>query len=206
MTNAKSPASSRQPGKNPPLLPGNYYHLYNRGVNRQAIFFCKENWRFFIQKMRQYFNSDLIIILAYCLMPNHYHLLVYLRAENISNKVMQPFGTSYVKAINRQQKRVGPLYQGRYKAKNVDNDTYLAHLTRYIHLNPVRAGLVDHPADWPYSSYTDYIGTRSGTLPQTDLILSQFVSQAAYQTFVEGNNDPQEKTFRRNLTQYTVFD
>jgi putative transposase len=204
MTKSKSLASS--PGKNPPLLPGNYYHFYNRGVNRQPIFFHKENWGFFIKKLRHYFKPAQIIILAYCLMPNHYHLLVYLLAENIGNTVMQPFGTSYVKAINRQQKRVGPLYQGPFKAKHVDNEAYLAHLTRYIHLNPVRAGLVDHPADWPYSSYTDYIGLRRGTLPQTELILSQFDSQADYQTFVEGDDEPQDLTFRQNLARYAVFD
>ena len=156
--------------------------------------------------MRHYFISDLILILAYCLMPNHYHLLVYLQAENVGNKVMQPFGTSYVKAVNRQQKRVGPLYQGPFKAKHVDSDAYLSHLTRYIHLNPVRAKLVDHPADWPYSSYGDYIGTRSGTLPHREYILSQFASPADYRDFVEGDNDPQDITFKRKLASYTMFD
>ena len=111
-------------------------------------------------------------------------------AEDIGNKVMQPFGTSYVKSVNKQQKRVGPLYQGPFKAKHVDNDAYLSYLTRYIHLNPVRAKLVKHPADWPYSSYSDYIGIRNGTLPQTDLILSQFATQADYRDFVEGDNEP----------------
>ena len=113
--------------------------------------------------MRRYFNPDVLSLLAYCLMPNHYHLLVYLKTENISKKVMQPFGTSYVKAVNKQQKRVGPLYQGPFKAKLVDNDTYLAHLTRYIHLNPVYANLVGHPADWPYYSYTEYVCVSQGT-------------------------------------------
>jgi len=205
MSESKSLASSR-PGKNPPLLPGNYYHFYNRGVNRQLIFLHKDNWRFFLQRMRQYFIPEIIIILAYCLMPNHYHLLVYLRGEDVGNKVMQPFGTSYVKAVNRQQKRVGPLYQGPFKARHVDSDVYLAHLTRYIHLNPVRARLVDHPADWPYSSYSDYIGTRNGTLPQTEFILSQFASQADYRDFVEGDNDPLDITFKQRLASYAVFD
>ncbi len=204
---SKSLASlPKSPGKNPPLLLGHYYHFYNRGVNRQPIFFHKDNWRFFIQKMRDYFISDLILILAYCLMPNHYHLLVYLRAEEVGNKVMQPFGTSYVKAINRQQKRVGPLYQGPFKAKHIDSDAYLAHLTRYIHLNPVRARLVDHPADWPYSSYSDYIGTRNGILPHPEFILSQFASPADYRDFVEGDNDPQDITFKQKLASYAIFD
>lgn len=194
------------PGKNPPLLPENYYHLYNRGVNRQPIFFIKDNWRFFIQKMRQYFLPDLLTILAYCLMPNHYHILVWIKAHGIGNKVMQPFGTSYVKAVNKQQKRVGPLYQGPFKARHVDSDGYLAYVTRYIHLNPVRARLVDHPADWPYSSYNDYIGLRNGKLPQTDLILGQFPSRLAYRDFVESDSEPENIEFKRKLASYTVFD
>ena len=198
--------TSTAPSKKPLLLPGNYYHFYNRGVNRQPIFFQKENWGFFIKQMRRYFQTDLLIVLAYCLMPNHYHLLVYLKAENISKKVMQPFGTSYVKAINKQQKRVGPLYQGPFKAKHVDSDAYLTHLTRYIHLNPVRAKLVDHPADWPYSSYNEYIGTRNGTLPQTDFILSQFASRDTYRGFVEGSSEPQSIDFQQKLASYAVFD
>ena len=188
------------------LTPGNYYHLYNRGVNRQPIFFNQENWRFFIRKMRQYFLPDLLDVLAYCLMPNHYHILVYLKTENISDKVMQPFGTSYVKAVNKQQKRVGPLYQGPFKARHVDSEDYLVCLTRYIHLNPVRARLVDRPAEWPYSSYCDYIGMRHGTLAQTGFILSQFVSYTAYRDFVEGGSEPRSLEFKQTLASYAVFD
>jgi REP element-mobilizing transposase RayT len=192
--------------KKPPLLPENYYHFYNRGVNRQDIFFCQENWRFFIQQMRYYLQPEFLDIVAYCLMPNHYHLLVYLKTEAISIKVMQPFGTSYVKAVNKQQKRVGPLYQGPFKARHVDTDGYLTHVTRYIHLNPVRARLVEHPADWPYSSYNDYIGLRQGTLPKTDIILSQFASREAYREFVEEVSEPRDREFRQKLELYTMFD
>jgi REP element-mobilizing transposase RayT len=187
-------------------LPENYYHFYNRGVNRQDIFFCQENWRFFIQQMRYYLQPEFLDIVAYCLMPNHYHLLVYLKTEAISIKVMQPFGTSYVKAVNKQQKRVGPLYQGPFKARHVDTDGYLTHVTRYIHLNPVRARLVEHPADWPYSSYNDYIGLRQGTLPKTDIILSQFASREAYREFVEEVSEPRDREFRQKLELYTMFD
>ena len=168
---------------------GNYYHLYNRGVNQQPIFLQHRNWGFFIERLRHYFQPELIDIIAYCLMPNHYHLLVYLRIDELSEKVMQPFGVSYTKAINRQEKRVGPLFQGPFKARHVDREAYLLHLSRYIHLNPVAAGLVESPAEWPYSSYRDYIGIRHGTLPQPDVILAQFNSPTEYQRFVEGVDD-----------------
>jgi REP element-mobilizing transposase RayT len=178
---------------------GHYYHLYNRGVSRQPIFFEKANWGFFIRRLRHYCQPDLIDIIAYCLMPTHYHLLVYLKTDALSQRIMQPFGVSCAKSINRQQNRVGPLFQGPFKAKHVDKQAYLTQLFRYIHLNPVVAGLVRSPADWPYSSYRDYIGQRNGTLPRTDIILAQFPSCAAYQAFVESTDDAEFKSIEHLL-------
>ena len=80
-------------------------------------------------------------------MPTHYHLLVYLKIDSLSKQIMQPFGLSYTKAINRQQRRVGSLFQGPFQAVWVDRDEYLLHLSRYIHVNPVTAGMVAWPED-----------------------------------------------------------
>ena len=96
---------------------GYYYHIYNRGVNRQAIFFNDENWGYFMRRLRHYCTSELIEIIAYCLMPNHYHLLVYLKDNNLSTKVMQPLAVSYTKSVNRQQGRVGPIFQGAFQSE-----------------------------------------------------------------------------------------
>lgn len=172
-------------------IPGHYYHIYNRGVNRQPIFFAKHNWGFFIQRLRDYFTEETAIIIAYCLMPNHYHLLVQVLCDDFGLTVMQPFSTSYTKAINNEQNRVGSLFQGRHKGVHVDNDGYLLHLSRYIHRNPVTAKFVTNPADWHFSSYRDYIGLRQGKLPKPEIILSQFISTAEYAAYVEaGDNDP----------------
>ncbi|MCB0037983.1 MAG: transposase, partial [Anaerolineales bacterium] len=161
-----------------------------RGVDRQPIFFARENWGFFIQRMHQYFQPQYVDVIAYCLMPNHYHILVYIKVDDeFGTRVMQPFGTSYVKAVNRYKKRIGPLFQGRYKAKLVDSGQYLHTLTRYIHLNPVCARLVDDPADWPYSSYLDYVGLRNGQLPKPDIILEQFETRDSYRKFVLDQQD-----------------
>jgi len=178
----------------PTLAANHYYHFYNRGVNREQIFLQQENWLFFLTKVRQYFRPNLIDIIAYCLMPNHYHMLVYLKTDQISREVMQPFTTSYVKAINKQHGRVGPLFQSRFQAKHVDSGPYLAELTRYIHLNPVRAGLVDHPENWPYSSYNEYIGLRRGTLPHPETVMAAFSTPQAYRQFVE-QEDPNDNPF-----------
>lgn len=178
---------------------GYTYHLYNRGVNRQPIFFRDENWGYFIKRIRHYFRPELVDIVAYCLMPTHYHLLVDLKTDYLSKQIMQPFGLSYTKAINKQQERVGPLFQGPFRAVWVDRDEYLLHLSRYIHLNPVTAGLVDQPEEWAFSSYRDYIGLRQGSLPATEAILSQLPSRQAYQTFVESCSDHCAKTIEHLL-------
>ena len=170
---------------------GHYYHFYNRGINGEPIFFCEENWIFFLHRVRKYFKLELIQVIAYCLMPNHYHFLVHVLHDDVGQKVMQPFTVSYTKAINKQQQRSGHLFQGPFQAKLVKEDRYLKWVSRYIHLNPVAAKLATKPATWAFSSYPDYIGLRNGTLPHPEIVLSQFPSQQAYMDFVEAPTAPQ---------------
>ena len=141
--------------------PGQYYHLYNRGVNRENIFIEERNYWYFLFNLERYLLpiTDLI---AYCLMPNHYHLLVYIReisevfkTSEVSTAMMR-LSVSYTKTINIHYDRVGPLFQGAFQAKFVDSEVYLGHLIGYIHLNPVESGLVEKPEDWIYSSFHDY--------------------------------------------------
>jgi len=163
---------------------GECYHLYNRGNNYQPIFFERENYLYFLRQLRKYLAPSAVEVIAYCLMPNHYHLLVHLKIDDLSS-LMQPFMLSYTKAINKRYKRIGSLFQGRFKAVRVARNEHLVHLSRYIHLNPVIAGLVRRAEDWEFSSYLEYIGIRNGTLPKPDVVLSQFASPAAYRQFVE---------------------
>ena len=178
---------------------GQVYHLYNRGVNRRPIFFCAQNWAYFVQQLRTYFQPDRLEILTYCLMPTHYHLMVHLKADDLSVRVMQPFAVSYTKAVNKQQGRTGPIFQGPFQAVLVDRDDYLLHLSRYVHLNPVAAGLAARPEEWAFSSYRDYIGLRSGTLPVTDRVLSQFASRQAYRDFVESYQEQDDQIIEHLL-------
>ena len=168
-----------------PLRAGHYYHVFNRGVNRGAIFLRQENWHFFFKRMRDFFLPEKVEVIAYCLMPNHYHLMVFLKDDDFGSKVMQPFMVSYTKAVNKQNQRVGPLFQGPFHAKLVKDDSHLLRLSRYIHSNPVRAKLVEKPEDWVYSSYQDYLGLRQGRLSKPDVILEQFSSIDDYRKFVE---------------------
>ncbi len=139
------------PRRNITFAVGEHYHVYNRGNDRQPIFFERDNQRFFLRQLRTYV-VDHADVLAYCLMPNHYHLLVRLTSDGYSS-AMHRFGVSYVKAINRRHERVGALFQGRFRAIHVDREEYLVHLSRYIHLNPVVADLVDRPEHWEFSSW-----------------------------------------------------
>ncbi len=167
---------------------GGYYHLYNRGNNYQDIFFERENYIYFLRQMRKYLKTDVVDIVAYCLMPNHYHLMILLKGEGLAN-LMQPLLLSYTKAINERYHRVGSLFQGRFKAILVDKEAYLLQLSRYIHLNPVAVALVKRPEDWEFSSYRDFIGLRNGTLVKPNALQPYLKSPEAYRKFVESSAD-----------------
>ncbi len=178
------------------LCADEYYHLYNRGNNRERTFYERENYGFFLRRLRKYIVPILDVV-AYCLMPTHYHLLVLLKEADLSHR-MQLFSISYTKAMNKRYDRVGALFQGAFQAKHVDENNYLVHLSRYIHLNPVMAGLVERPEDWEFSSYREYIGLRGGTLPKPEIVLSQFPSPEAYREFVESYT-PREREIIADL-------
>jgi putative transposase len=161
------------PSRRIPLQAGNFYHIYNRGNNRQNIFFERDNYLHFLYLVREYLATKGVDILAYCLMPNHYHFLVYLQNDNLS-PAMHRLSVAYTKAINKRFDRSGALFQGRFQTIHVNDPNYLIHLSRYIHLNPVKAGFVNRAEEWEFSSYPEYVGLRSGTLPQMDYLNLQF--------------------------------
>lgn len=99
---------------------------------------------------------------------------------------MQAFTLSYTKAMNRRYRRCGSLFQGRFQAIHVDSEGYVLSLSRYIHLNPVKAGLVQRPEEWEFSSYLEYVDLRQGTLPNLEKVRRQIGSAAEYRAFVSG--------------------
>jgi len=122
------------------LEEGFYYHIYNRGNNRQKIFLENKNYEFFLRKLASCFPPAGVEILAYCLMPNHFHLLISPHKSVNFGSVMRSFSNSYVRSFNNVSRRTGHLFEDDYKPKCIESDEYLRHLILYIHLNPVRAG------------------------------------------------------------------
>ena len=185
------------PYRKSPIQIDHIYHIYNRGVDKNNIFFGKSDWINFYLKMQRYFKPEYVSVLAYCLMHNHFHFLVYVHSDQFVSKALQPFFGSYVATINKYQKRVGPLFQGSYKSKEVDSEESLLHLSRYIHRNPVEAGIVMKPEDWSYSSYPVYKGLRRDAFVKTDMILAIIGGSDYYEEFVEEYSD---KELDKSLT------
>lgn len=170
-----------------PLLPEGFFHIYNRGNNKGLLFFSDRNYQFFIERLFQYLAFDSNII-AYCLMPNHFHLLLKVNSTDFTRKNLQLFLMSYVKSINKEQNRTGSLFQGRFQAKPVEDGEHLLDCVRYIHLNPVTAGLVKNPALWPYSSYYEYLHPKLDTKLNTSLVMEFFANIADFQVFSENSS------------------
>jgi REP element-mobilizing transposase RayT len=148
-------------------IPDNFYHIYNRGNNKQRIFFVKKNYSFFLDKIRTHLipYSDLI---CYCLMPNHFHLLIHTPIKFDDDKFtnnLKIFLSSYTRAINIQNKTTGSLFQqhSRIKCLTVGSkrsENYAFVCFHYIHQNPLKGGLVKKIEDWEFSSFREYIGLR----------------------------------------------
>src|SRR5688572_24256980 len=111
------------PRRTIPLIAGNYYHLYNRGHNRDTIYFEPENYLFFLRRLREYVTSEHASVIAYALMPNHFHLMIQAQTDNVSH-AMQLLSISYTKAINARYARTGAVFQGAFQAKPIDRDEY----------------------------------------------------------------------------------
>lgn len=142
------------------MYPNQFYHVLNRGNEKKPIFFEAENYLYFLKQPGKYLRLSDTILIAYCLMPNHFHLLIREIKENSLAKCLHALQTSYAKAVNKKYGRSGHLFQDTYQKIVIEDDAYLVYLSRYIHLNPVMAGLVSLPEEWEYSSYRDYIGKK----------------------------------------------
>ena len=166
-------------------LAGHYYHVYNRGCNRERIFANERNYVFLLQRAKTFLPDYSLQVIAYCLMPNHYHFLLRPEEDGVLSSFIQRLFNSYTQAFNKQQNRSGTLFEGRAKSILVDTDAYIIHLCRYVHLNPVQGKLVKYPEDWPYSNYLEWVEQRNGTLIDKDFVRQYFSTAADYEKFVK---------------------
>ena len=183
---------------------GALYHVTSRGNRQEAIYEDDIDRQTFLSVLRQVCSTHNWICHAYCLMTNHYHLLIETPDSNLSKGMRQLNGV-YTQAFNRLHNRVGHVYQGRYKAILVEKEPYLLELSRYIVLNPVRANMVRAAKDWPWSSYRATVGQAEGVgYLQTEWILAAFGKRKSsaiekYKAFVaEGRGQPSPWTLLKN--------
>lgn len=206
---------------NPSFATNNYYHAYNRGVEKRNIFVGKRDYQQFLltmdfyrktplpaklsdfkrglEKIKKIENQiDLVQIFAYCLMPNHFHFLLRQITDNGITHFLRKFTNSYTRYFNTKHDRIGPLFQGTFKAKLIENDQYLLQVSKYIHRNPLKLNN-GNLHSYPYSSYMYYLSKDKHPFCDTEFILSYFSKTNAnlgYSSFVEETEIENPRIYR----------
>jgi REP element-mobilizing transposase RayT len=187
---------------------GGYYHIYNRGNNKQDVFKEDADYLLFLSRLREclfpaanaakmpivrassiaprrtVLPSGAFELVCYCLMPNHLHLLMKQCGIVPISTLMTKLCTGYSKCFNLKYERVGQVFQDQFKAIEVNSNEYLIWLSAYIHNNPVVAGFTQNPQDWRWSSYGEYFRREQGALCDIGVVRSQFQSFGDYEKFV----------------------
>jgi len=146
-------------------LPGVPLHLIQRGNNRQACFYAEDDYRFYLDWLAEHAPRCGCRLHAWVLMTNHVHLLLTPEAEDSAGRLMKALGQRYVQYVNRTYRRSGSLWEGRFRSCIAGEEAYVLGCQRYIELNPVRAGMVEHPAEYPWSSYRSNARGEAGRVP-----------------------------------------
>lgn len=202
------------PARMTPLVNGQFYHIYNRGVEKRRIFDNQRTYSRFLQCLDYYQltgpkpkfsnfikykvfepkrDNKIVDIICYCLMPNHFHFLLKQLKDGGISEFVSKAANSYTKYYNLKFDRVGPLLQGQFKAVLIENDEQLMHVSRYIHLNPIVSFLVDDLEKYQWSSYKHYIGKTGSSICVTNEILNLFKSKQGYEKFVLDQVDYAQK-------------
>jgi putative transposase len=173
-----------------------YYHVYNRGLNKQPIFKDDYDYSVFLNLLKRYLSNKVvkdkvgreydslngrIELLAFCLMPNHFHLLIYQNDEAAMTALLRRVSTAYSAYFNKKYKRSGALFQERFKANRISKDEYLAHISRYIHMNP------NDYRKWKYSSLPYYMSKQKAEWIKPEKILDLFEND--YMNFLKEYED-----------------
>ena len=189
-----------------PLVNDNFYHIFNRGVEKRQIFLTERDYERFLQTLYYYQfsgpkpkfsnkyrfknkefdkNPKIVDLLAFCLMPNHFHLLIKQLEDGGTQEFLSKIANSYTKYFNTKHKRVGPLFQGQFKAVLIESDEQLIHVSRYIHLNPYVADITKDWDNFPYSSIRQFTGTSSLQICNTEHLLAFFKDSQSFLSFTK---------------------
>jgi len=179
------------PARNTIFIPDGYYHVYNRGSEKRTIFLSEKDYRNILGRIEKNALKYAVDVLVYCLVPNHFHLLLHQKPEGSIQSYLHATELGYAKFFNTKYERVGPLFQGRFKAKSIETEEYLLQLSAYIHRNPPDSGNSKKSGNvllsYPYSSYRAYI-LKEPSFVKTNTILDYFsrtIPNLSYQSFVE---------------------
>ena len=165
---------------------GQYYHVYNRGVNGELIFREEDNYFYLLKLVTTALEKYSVSLIVYCLMPNHYHFLLRQDGDEPISTFMQLIFNAYTKAFNKRYDRSGTLFEDRFKSVHVDSEAYLIYLCSYIHRNPIDTNppLVTKIEDWLFSNYPEWIGFRNGKLVDRSFIERIAAEGIDYPNFV----------------------
>ncbi|MBI2355779.1 MAG: transposase [Candidatus Doudnabacteria bacterium] len=181
---------------------GAYYHIYNRGNAKNNIFIDPEDYKFFLLRLRQNLYpednptsrirklpANTFSLIAYCLMPNHFHILIKQNGNIPTSKLILKLCSSYSKYFNKKYDRVGHVFQDQFKQVLIDDDSYLLWLSAYIHQNPTVAGISKTPETYPWSSYMFYLKKDGYISCESDIILNQFKTIQEFPKFTTQSLD-----------------
>ena len=168
------------PSRSVPLINGHYYHIYNRTVGFKKLFYSHDDYVYYTDLLKEIDFSPCCDLIAYCLMPNHYHYLVRITDKNLFPKKMSFFFSKYLYSLQQHQIESGRYFVNRYQNKLITDESYLIHLCCYIHLNSVKAGLVDSVEAWPYSNYYAFVGKTKDQIWSSEFWSEYIQSSANY--------------------------
>lgn len=186
---------------NDDFQPNSVFHVFNHATDEHLLFYDDQDYEFFLIALGKQLENIPASIVAFCLMPNHYHFLIRQDSENKIYKIFNYAFVSYARYYNRKYKRKGRIFRSPLQHKKVIDQSYLIQLCKYIHLNPVYAGLVEEPEEWEYSNYKEWVNKRDELFFTKEIRNYYFRNVNDYISFLNSfHNVIDHKTFANIIT------
>lgn len=178
------------------IYPSGLFHVFNRGSKKELLFFEEKDYRRFLQRLFEYSSQTGDKIVQYCILPNHFHLLIRANEFNSISKLMLKLQTSHARYLTTKYGLVGRIYQSRYKCKSIESDLYLKVVSRYIHRNPIDYFNSERAVkDYPWSSYQLFFSKKTSEV-KSQFVLEHFKSILEYKEFIESDEITAQKYYK----------